>query len=139
MYRTAGAAVAVGASALLPYGGGSGGNVGGTLFATATFGTEISALTVGVTGVYGGGQDIEFDMAEFALFTVGLERQVSNSLKLISENHVAVGGGEVAGGTLTGVRFFGERLSADLALMIGAAEGTVQPFPLPYVGFSYSF
>ena len=140
LYRTPGAAVALGASALLPYGAGSGGNVGGTLFVTATFGSELSALTLGVTGFYGGGADVDFDVAEGALFTVGLERQVSNSLKLISENHAAVGGGEVVGGSLTGVRFFGDRLSADLALMVavGGGEG-VQVFPLPYIGFSYSF
>ena len=138
-YRAGTVAVAVGASALLPYGGGAGGNVGGTLFVTGTFGTELTALTLGVTGFYGGGADVDFDVAEGALFTVGLERQVSNSVKVISENHVAVGGGEVVGGTLTGIRFFGDRLSADLALVVGAGGGDVEVFPFPYIGFSYSF
>jgi hypothetical protein len=139
LYSSDRLSVALGASALLPYGGGSGGNVGGTVFATATLGSETSALTLGVTGFYGGGADVDFEVAEGALFTVGLERQVSNSLKLISENHVAVGGGGAAGGSITGVRFFGDRLSADLALMIGVGEGDVGVAPLPYIGFSYSF
>lgn len=65
---------------------------------------------------------------------IGGERTVRRNLKLISENYVWKGGNGVLSG---GVRFFGERLSADFAL--GFPLGADQFFAFPLINFVYLF
>ena len=132
-------AVAVGANAFTLYGVDTGGAVVGTLYGAVTLGTSESSVTLGLTGLYGAAINEGFGLAEGAALSVGLERQVSNSLKLMSENYLGVGDGSAAGGTLTGVRFFGDRLSADLALAATVSSDGFDLIPIPYVGVSYRF
>ena len=132
-------AVAVGANAFTLYGVDTRGTVVGTLYGAVTLGTSESSVTLGLTGLYGAAINEGFGLAEGAALSVGLERQVSNSLKLISENYLGVGDGSAAGGTLTGVRFFGDRLSADLALAATVGGDGFDLIPIPYVGVSYRF
>jgi hypothetical protein len=72
------------------------------------------------------------------LFMVGGDIQVSDYIKLISENFLLI---EAEGTTLvysSGVRFFGENLAADIGFF-GAIDSTKGwPF-LPWVSFSYNF
>jgi hypothetical protein len=65
---------------------------------------------------------------------VGGEHQVRRNLKLITENYIWKRGNGVAS---AGVRFFGERLSADLAL--GIPIGTDEFFAFPVLNFLYRF
>ena len=139
VYRAERVAVAVGATAFSLYGVDTGGAFVGTVYGAATFGTSESSVTLGLTGLYGGAVEAGVGLAEGAAVSVGLERQVSNSLKLISENYLGLGEDGAAGGTLTGVRFFGDRLSADFALAVTATGSGLHLAPAPYVGLSYRF
>ena len=75
------------------------------------------------------------------MLMLGGELQVSNAVKLLTESYVVVSDGEadlLVGG---GVRFFGERLAADLGAFIApeaVGDTDVVPFA-PWLGFSYSF
>jgi hypothetical protein len=83
------------------------------------------------------------DLDVFA-FLFGAETQVSNRLKLISENWWFVGGeGEDQSFLLLsgGFRFMGERLAVDLAFATSPeffGQGVDFPF-IPYVAFSVNF
>ena len=139
VYRTERVAVAVGATAFSLYGVETGGAFVGTVYGAATFGTAEQSVTLGLTGLYGAAADAGVGLAEGAAVSLGLARQVSNSVKLISENHLGFGTAGAAGGTLTGVRFFGDRLSADLALVATVNDSGLHLSPVPYVGVSYRF
>jgi hypothetical protein len=54
-------------------------------------------------------------------------------MKILSENYIFNGGGILTGG----VRWMGERFSADLALVVPTDGGTTVAFPL--VNMVYSF
>jgi hypothetical protein len=65
---------------------------------------------------------------------LGGDRVVRRNMKLITENYLAsTGVGAVSGG----VRFFGDRLSADLALVLPIVETPLGVFPV--VNFVYLF
>jgi hypothetical protein len=106
----------------------TGGEGGGIAYVVGTFGRHDASFTVGLGGTYtgfeGGG----------GVVMVGGERQVSRNMKLLTENYVWKGGDGILSG---GIRFFGERLSADvgLAFPIGA-DGF---FAFPVVNFVYVF
>ncbi|MEO1477033.1 MAG: hypothetical protein AAFV01_00500 [Bacteroidota bacterium] len=131
--------IAVGANAFVPVGSDlDGTGVAGTVYAALTAGSPANAFTFGVFGVYASDyEDAEF--GEGALVLAGYERQVSNSVKLISENYIGIGSGGFGGGSLAGVRFFGDRVAGDLALGFGWGEGGLEISPIPYVGVSYTF
>jgi hypothetical protein len=65
---------------------------------------------------------------------LGGEEQVRPGLKLITENYVWKGGNGIV---MAGVRFFGDRLSADVAL--GVPVGLGQTFAFPVINFVYNF
>ena len=65
---------------------------------------------------------------------VGAEGRLRRNLKAITENYIWSGGHGVAS---AGVRFFGEKLSADLAL--GIPIGADGFFVFPIVNFVYVF
>lgn len=70
------------------------------------------------------------------ILLIGAETQVSQSIKLLTENWIFTGSDALllySGG----IRFFGERLAVDFAL-VGSSEGLGGGFPfIPWVDFSY--
>ena len=72
------------------------------------------------------------------LVIIGGDIQVSNSVKLMSENYIPVGIEDMDIVYSFGVRFFGDNLSVDLGFFGVTAETRGWPF-IPWVGFAYSF
>ena len=132
VYERPNVALAAGAF-VLTFTGGNG--AGGLLLGVGTFGPPNRSLTLGIGFGFGDG-----DFEETPAFLVGGELQVSNSLKLISENYIIP---EVEDGILFsgGLRFFGERLAADFALastVDAVRDSSGFPF-FPWLGFAYNF
>ena len=103
----------------------------------------VGTATAGENTSVTGGAAIGFAEGEFArhpALMLGLEQQVSNSIKFISENYLIPqsGAGLIVSG---GIRFFGDRLAADLALVTASeilSEGGGFPF-VPWLGFAYNY
>lgn len=107
---------------------------GGLLYGVGTFGTTDQAVTLGIGFAWGGG-----DIEDTPILLVGAETRVSGSIKLISENYI-IPGIEDAVLLSGGVRFFGERVAADLGFVTTPAAFDDDGFPfLPWVGFAYNF
>lgn len=103
------------------------GNSAGIGYGVSTFGSTDNAVTVGAGVAYAGDD-------RGGILMIGGERRVRSNLKLITENYVWKGGdGFISGG----VRFIGERLSADLALAFPMGMGDLVAFPV--VNFVYVF
>ena len=107
----------------------------GLVYGVTTFGGSTAWLT---TGLGFGFADGEF--GKNPAFMIGAEVQFANSAKLVSENYFIVG---IEDATVLsgGIRFFGDRLSTDLALLVFPAlvsEGNGWPF-FPWLGFAYNF
>jgi hypothetical protein len=104
---------------------GAGGGVG---YLVGTHGDTGGSVTVGAGLAYGteGGRS--------GVLMIGGEHQVRRSLKLISESYIWRGGNGMAS---AGIRFFGERLSADLAIAIPI--GAEDLFAFPVLNFVYMF
>ncbi|MBA2257379.1 MAG: hypothetical protein H0W18_00635, partial [Acidobacteria bacterium] len=103
------------------------GDTAGIGYGVGTFGSSDNAITVGAGVAYAGDD-------RGGILMIGGERRVARNLKLITENYVWRGGdGFISGG----VRFIGERLSADLALAVPVGLGEVIAFPV--VNFVYVF
>lgn len=103
------------------------GDTAGIGYGVGTFGSSDNAITVGAGVAYAGDD-------RGGILMIGGERRVARNLKLITENYVWEGGGGFISG---GVRFIGERLSADLALAVPMGLGDVIAFPV--VNFVYVF
>lgn len=106
---------------------------GGLLYGVGTFGSTDGALTAGVGFAWGGG-----DVDDTPVLLVGGELRVGGSIKLITENYIIP---DIEDAILLsgGIRFFGERLAADLAFInVPAADMDGWPF-VPFVGFAYNF
>jgi len=101
----------------------------GIAYGVTTFGRDDAAVTVGAGYAYqaggkGGG----------AVITVAGEQRVHRRLKLITENYFWEGGSGLASG---GVRFIGDRLSADVGIVVPfGGEGFVA---FPVVNFVWVF
>ena len=110
-------------------------NAGGFLLGVGTFGPPNRSLTIGLGFGFGNS-----DFEETPVLLVGGEMQLSNHIKLITENYIMT---SVAEGVLVsgGIRFFGERLAADFALAtVPAVVEDLNGFPfVPWIGFSYNF
>jgi hypothetical protein len=106
----------------------SDGDGGGVGYVVGTRGGVQSSVTAGVGLAYGssGGRS--------GVLMLGADRQVRRNLKLITENYVWKGGDGIVSG---GIRFFGDKLSADLA--IAFPVGTEEFFGFPVVNFVYVF
>ncbi|MFQ5605704.1 MAG: hypothetical protein ACE5HS_20745 [bacterium] len=103
----------------------------GILYGGATFGTSDKSLSVGLG--YG---FVDDDFADKPMLLVGGEARVSRRVSLVSENWVLPG---VEDAIISyGVRFFGEKLSVDLALLNTLGEDFFFP-GLPYVDFVFNF
>ena len=103
------------------------GDSGGIAYGVSTYGNSDNALTLGAGLAYSGG-----DVGGMAM--IGGERRVRSNLKVISENYLLQSGDGIISG---GVRFLGERLSADLALAFPIGLGDFAA--LPVVNFMYVF
>jgi hypothetical protein len=106
-------------------------DVFGILYGVGTFGTEDNAVTAGLGWGY-----IDQDFASRPAAMLGGEMRTGRSTKLITENWFVPGeAGLIFSG---GLRFFGERLSADAGL-IGFVFSDDSGCCLPLVNFVYSF
>jgi hypothetical protein len=96
----------------------------GIAYGVVTQGSTDSAATLGVGYSYARSDD---DDAGSAVVMIGGEHRVSRRVKLVTENYVFKGGGFASGG----LRFFGEKLSADFGLVMPLFEDeTFVVFPM---------
>lgn len=110
----------------------------GLLYGVGTLGSPDAALTLGAAfPFYTGGDDDDDDwVSEKPFLMLGGEKRIGRRTKLISENYLAPGGDGTA--LSGGIRFFGERLSADAGI-IGWVDGDNAECCFPLVNFVYSF
>lgn len=101
---------------------------GGIAYGVGTFGSDNGSVTAGAGVGYAGVDDAT------GVFMLGAEKRLHRNVKWITENYLWSGGYGVTSG---GFRFFGERLSADLALAIPI--GADDFFVFPVVNFVYVF
>ena len=103
-------------------------------YGVVTFGGMLSSLTLGA------GVPLNHNANQVVVLVIGGEKQISNSVKLLSENWIFTGDEDSFTMLSGAVRFFGDRLAVDLALLttFEAFDGDGFPF-LPWVDFSYSF
>jgi hypothetical protein len=105
----------------------------GILYTVATIGNDRNALTVG-----GGLGLTEGEISDTPVLMLGGELTVSNTIKLVSENWI-ITNEDLNSFISLGIRFFGEHLAADFALILPIGAET-SGFPaLPWVGFVYNF
>jgi hypothetical protein len=101
------------------------------------FGIAYGVVTTGRVGASitaGAGYAYSSDGGRGAVAMIGGERQASRHVAFVTENYIWKGGEGIVTG---GVRFFGERLSADVGLAV--PFGTGERFALPVVNFVYLF
>lgn len=100
----------------------------GIAYGVATSGGPRGSLTAGAGIAYSG------EGERTAIVMVGGDRQFRHNMKFVTENYVwGTGSGLVS----AGVRFFGDRLSADLGLATPIGDGAGYVFPI--VNFVYLF
>ena len=133
-----GLATAVGTNAFVPLSGSSG-QLGGTFYGLATMENEAGALTLGAFGAYVTDFEDDTNVGAAALL-IGLEKPVSNHVRLMSETYVLLSfnGGEVPIGTLSGFRHISGRVASDFALGVTVSREGLGG-PVPYLGLSYTF
>ena len=103
----------------------------GIAYGVGTFGTPDNALTVGLGFGFSGD-----DFSSQPVAMIGGEARTSRRIKLVTENYFLPGEtGLVFSG---GLRFLGERFSADVGLAGYAGDGD-SGCCLPIVNFSYAF
>lgn len=103
----------------------------GIAYGVATMGSKTHAFTLGIGYGFSDG-----DLDKKPVIVIGGEAQVSNSIKLISENWIPPGSSEMI--ISFGLRFFGENLAADFGLITSSKASGGFPF-LPWLGFCYNF
>jgi hypothetical protein len=96
----------------------------GVAYAAVTHGTTDNAVTVGAGWAYETTSLDDVDNPTVGM--IGFEHRMSRRTKLISENYLFSGGGAAS----IGVRFFGERLSADLGLVVPLGIDEFIAFPM---------
>jgi len=103
----------------------------GIAYVVGTRGTTDSAVTGGVGYAY----DRSYNSQNGApVVMIGAEHRVTGGLKILTENYIFNGGGILTGG----VRWLGERFSADLALVVPTDGGSAVAFPLVNVVYSFA-
>ncbi len=111
---------------------GGGNNGAGILYGVGTYGGANEALTVGL-----GWGFAEGELENKPILLLGGEVRLSSSIKLISENWIA-SNFDVTTLSL-GVRFFGDKVAADIGLVYPAGS-KISGFPfIPWLGFAYNF
>jgi hypothetical protein len=104
----------------------------GITYGTGTLGSSDAALTLGLGWGFSGGS-----YADKPIIVLGGEARLSQHTKLISENWFPPGTDAFV--YSFGLRFFGERLAADLAFF-GYSDLKTEGFPFfPWLGFAYNF
>jgi hypothetical protein len=127
VYRTESVQASVGVMHFLNVGDGN----FGIAYVVATRGTADSAVTGGVGYAY----DRSYNTQNGApVVMIGGEHRVTRGLKILTENYIFNGGGILTGG----VRWLGERFSADLALVVPTDGGSAVAFPMVNVVYSFS-
>jgi hypothetical protein len=103
----------------------------GIAYGVGTYGSRTAGVTFGLGYGFADGE-----FAKSPVVMLGGEAQLSNSVKLVSENWIFP---EIKGALISfAVRFFGDHLAADFGLMTSTeAEGSF-PF-VPWLGFCYNF
>lgn len=103
----------------------------GIAYGVVTAGKPAASVTVGVGSGY---RRYEGDTDTTAIFMIGGERRVRSGIKWITENYIWSGGGGIVSG---GLRFYGERLSADIALF--TPLGSPDFYLFPFVNVVWTF
>jgi len=106
----------------------SDGDGGGIAYTVVTRGNDAQSFTAGAGLAYAN------DGGRAGVLMVGGEARVRRNMKVITENYVWRGGDGLVS---AGVRFFGDKLSADLAL--GVPLGQDEFFVFPILNFVYVF
>ncbi len=106
-------------------------------FVVTTFGSDDHAMTLGF-GRWISRDSIDEDLA----LSIGAETRVSNNVKLLGESWIPTF--DRPAYILAGVRFFGKRVSADLAVitsteLFAARHRYEFPAVLPLISFAYNF
>jgi hypothetical protein len=101
---------------------------GGIAYGVGTHGTDAGSVTIGAGVAYAGNDSAA------GVVMIGGERRLRRNLKFVTENYLWKGGYGLGS---FGVRFIGERLSADLGLVIPIGSDDLIAFPL--VNFVYVF
>jgi len=106
----------------------------GILYGVSSFGSPDSHLDVGAGFGYTGG-----DISAKPAIMVGGATRVSRRVSLLSENYL-ITSLDNQGLISYGARFFGEKLSVDLAFINAVGPGTTFLFPgVPYIAFAVKF
>ncbi len=108
----------------------AGGNSAGIIYGVATRGHSDAAMTLGVGFGFSGG-----DISSAPVFVFGTERRLGRRTKFISESYLFPTEGAAL--VSAGLRFYGDRLAADLGL-IGFVGADTVPVG-PWVSFAYNF
>lgn len=110
----------------------------GIVYGAGTWGSTDRAITAGAGWGYATAEGSSSGLTSDPVFMLGGETRVSRRVKLLTENWLYFGG-DGSGGIFTGgVRFIGDRLSADLG--IGGLAGDGDGFCcFPLVNFVYNF
>lgn len=106
-----------------------GGASGGIAYGVVTTGNASGSFTAGAGMAYNDGGD------RAAVVMIGGDRQIRQNMKFVTESYLWGSGTGIVSG---GIRFFGERLSADLALATPVGDDT-GGFVFPLVNFVYLF
>jgi len=109
----------------------------GIAFATGTYGMRSRSFTGGVGFGYTRRDGEEFRFSKYPVLLFGGNIRLSENIALVSENWLITGneGTQIFSGA---VRFFGERLAADVGLLL-VPEILEQGFPVPWLSFVYNF
>jgi hypothetical protein len=104
----------------------------GIMYGVTTVGSERAALTFGIGWGY-----TDEELSDTPFIILGGEVQVSNSVKLLSENWIISETGVIS----FGIRFFGDNLAADFGLFRPVGEDTdIEGWPFfPWIGFVYNW
>lgn len=108
----------------------------GVLYGVGTFGDRNNALTTGIAWGFTSGEG-DGDVSDRPLILLGGEARTGRMTKFITENYFVPGEEGVL--VSAGIRFFGERLSADAGIGTFLGEGCNGECTLPLVNFVYTF
>jgi hypothetical protein len=106
----------------------SDGDGGGIAYSVVSHGNDVRGFTAGAGLAYGN------DGGRAGVLMLGGEARIARHVKAISENYLWKDGNGIVSG---GFRFFGDRLSADLALLVPV--GADEFFIVPMMNFVYLF
>ena len=104
----------------------------GVVYAVGTAGSPDASISFGTGLAYAGG-----NFADHPVAMLGGETRLSRRVAFVTENYL-IPNDDVSSVISYGLRFFGEKLSADLAFWNAPGEHMVFP-GIPYVAFSVKF